>query len=56
MEQSAKTPADEIGITREMTDAGADLISELYGVVSASYLAERVYIAMVHKCIPKRQG
>jgi len=40
--------APEALVTREMRDAGAAVIEELKDVVSASGLAEAVYIAMVH--------
>ncbi len=39
---------DGIIVTREMRDAGADVIERLRGVVSSYAIAEYVYIAMEH--------
>ena len=43
------TDVAAIPVTREMREAGASVIEELRDVVSASYLAEQVYIAMARK-------
>jgi len=43
--------ASEITVTREMRDVGASLIEELRDVVSASGLAERVYISMARTAL-----
>jgi len=47
--------APEIVVSRAMREAGASVIEELNGVVSASGLAEAVYIAMATAPISVRE-